>query len=69
MTSLDLLIQQAINGVSLGAMYSLIALGFTLVYGILELINFFPLQRPSWSAPSLPITCCKPSDWTANRRS
>ena len=40
MTSFDLLLQQAINGVSLGAMYSLIALGFTLVYGILELINF-----------------------------
>ena len=40
MTSLDLLVQQCINGVSLGAMYALIALGFTLVYGILELINF-----------------------------
>ena len=40
MTSWDLLIQQVINGLSLGAMYSLIALGFTLVYGILELINF-----------------------------
>ena len=40
MTSTDLLVQQLINGVSLGAMYSLLALGFTLVYGILELINF-----------------------------
>lgn len=40
MTSLDLFLQQAINGVSLGSMYALIALGFTLVYGILELINF-----------------------------
>lgn len=40
MTSWDLLVQQVINGLSLGAMYSLIALGFTLVYGILELINF-----------------------------
>ena len=40
MTSLDLLVQQTINGVSLGSMYALIALGFTLVYGILELINF-----------------------------
>src|SRR5712691_4955120 len=34
------LIQQVINGLSLGAMYALLALGFTLVYGILELINF-----------------------------
>ena len=40
MTQADLLIQQAINGLSLGAMYSLLALGFTLVYGIAELINF-----------------------------
>jgi branched-chain amino acid transport system permease protein len=40
MTTVDLLVQQLINGLSLGAMYSLLALGFTLVYGILELINF-----------------------------
>ena len=40
MTSLDLLVQQIINGISLGSMYALIALGFTLVYGIMELINF-----------------------------
>src|SRR5579863_7272061 len=36
----DVLLQQVINGVSLGAMYSLLALGFTMVYGIIELINF-----------------------------
>jgi branched-chain amino acid transport system permease protein len=40
MTVTDLFLQQAINGLSLGAMYALLALGFTLVYGILELINF-----------------------------
>ncbi len=40
MTTFDLLVQQTINGLSLGAMYALVALGFTLVYGILELINF-----------------------------
>ena len=40
MTAYDLFLQQAINGLSLGAMYALLALGFTLVYGILELINF-----------------------------
>ena len=40
MTATDLLLQQTINGLSLGAMYALLALGFTLVYGILELINF-----------------------------
>src|SRR5213080_1815593 len=40
MTSGDIFLQQLINGLKLGAMYSLLALGFTLVYGILELINF-----------------------------
>lgn len=33
-------IQQLINGVSLGSIYALIALGYTMVYGILKLINF-----------------------------
>ena len=40
MTHADVYLQQVINGTSLGAMYALLALGFTLVYGILELINF-----------------------------
>ncbi len=40
MTSVDIVVQQVINGLSLGAMYALLALGFTLVYGIAELINF-----------------------------
>ena len=40
MTYNDVLLQQVINGVSLGAMYALLALGFTMVYGIIELINF-----------------------------
>lgn len=33
-------IQQLINGVILGSTYALIALGYTMVYGIIELINF-----------------------------
>jgi len=32
--------QQIINGLTLGSVYALIALGYTMVYGILELINF-----------------------------
>jgi branched-chain amino acid transport system permease protein len=40
MTYSDVLLQQVFNGLSLGAMYALLALGFTLVYGIIELINF-----------------------------
>ena len=34
------LVQQLINGVSLGSIYALIALGYTMVYGIIKLINF-----------------------------
>lgn len=37
---LEQLIQQIINGVSLGSIYALIALGYTMVYGIIKLINF-----------------------------
>ena len=37
---MDTFIQQTINGLVLGSMYSLIALGYTMVYGILNLINF-----------------------------
>ena len=40
MTASEVLLQQVVNGLSLGAIYALLALGFTLVYGILELINF-----------------------------
>ncbi len=35
-----ILFQQLINGVSLGSLYALIAIGYTMVYGILRLINF-----------------------------
>lgn len=35
-----MLLQQLINGITLGAVYALIALGYTMVYGILGLINF-----------------------------
>jgi branched-chain amino acid transport system permease protein len=40
MPSLDVFLQQLINGLSLGGIYALIALGYTMVYGIIELINF-----------------------------
>ncbi len=33
-------VQQLINGVSLGAIYALIALGYTMIYGVLRFINF-----------------------------
>ncbi len=33
-------VQQIINGISVGSIYALIALGYTMVYGIIKLINF-----------------------------
>ena len=38
--SLDTLLQQLANGISVGSLYALIAIGYTMVYGILRLINF-----------------------------
>lgn len=37
---MDTFIQQMINGLTLGSVYALIALGYTLVYGIIKLLNF-----------------------------
>ena len=37
---MDIFTQQIINGLVLGSIYALVALGYTMVYGILELINF-----------------------------
>ncbi|MGJ4927685.1 branched-chain amino acid ABC transporter permease [Bradyrhizobium sp. HKCCYLS2038] len=40
MNTIDLVVQQAVNGLSLGSMYALLAVGFSVVYGIIGLINF-----------------------------
>lgn len=37
---MDILLQQLINGLVLGSIYALVALGYTMVYGVLGLINF-----------------------------
>ena len=37
---MDIFIQQIINGLVLGSIYALVALGYTMVYGIMGLINF-----------------------------
>jgi branched-chain amino acid transport system permease protein len=36
----DIFIQQVINGLTTGSVYALVALGYTMVYGIIQLINF-----------------------------
>lgn len=38
--SLQVFMQQLANGISIGSLYALIAIGYTMVYGILRLINF-----------------------------
>ena len=35
-----MILQQFLNALSLGSMYALIAIGYTMVYGVLRLINF-----------------------------
>jgi branched-chain amino acid transport system permease protein len=37
---MDLVLQQIINGVTMGAIYAIVGLGYTMVYGIIRLINF-----------------------------
>jgi branched-chain amino acid transport system permease protein len=37
---MDTFLQQLINGVTLGSVYAMVALGYTMVYGIIQLINF-----------------------------
>ncbi len=37
---MEIFVQQIINGLVLGSMYALVALGYTMVYGIINLINF-----------------------------
>ena len=39
-SAIDIFFQQIINGLVLGSMYALVALGYTMVYGIINLINF-----------------------------
>jgi branched-chain amino acid transport system permease protein len=37
---MDVWVQQLINGVSIGALYAMIAVGYSMVYGVLQMINF-----------------------------
>ncbi len=37
---MDIFLQQMINGLTLGSVYAVVALGYTMVYGIIQLINF-----------------------------
>lgn len=39
-TQVEVFLQQLVNGITLGGVYALVALGYTMVYGIIQLINF-----------------------------
>lgn len=50
MYSTSYVLQQLVNGLSLGSMYALIAIGLTMVYGLLRLINFAHGDLLMWGA-------------------
>jgi branched-chain amino acid transport system permease protein len=63
---LHTLAQQLINGIAHGGMYALIALGYTMVYGIIELINFAHGDVYAMgSFFSLAIVALLPASWLA----
>mgnify|MGYP000870974896 CR=1 FL=1 len=42
---MELFLQHVLNGMTLGSIYALIALGYSIVYGILKMINFAKNQQ------------------------
>jgi len=47
---MELLVQNLLNGLTIGAFYALVALGYTMVYGVLKLINFAHGDIFMWGA-------------------
>ena len=47
---MEMLVQNILNGVTIGAFYALVALGYTMVYGVLKLINFAHGDLFMWGA-------------------
>ena len=47
---MELFVQQLINGLTIGAFYALVALGYTMVYGVLKMINFAHGDLFMWGA-------------------
>ncbi len=45
-----MLLQHIVNGLTLGGIYALVAVGFTMVYGVLKLLNFAHKQVLTWGA-------------------
>jgi branched-chain amino acid transport system permease protein len=47
---MEIFVQNVINGVTIGTFYALVALGYTMVYGVLKLINFAHGDLFMWGA-------------------
>ena len=47
---MELFVQNLLNGLTIGAFYALVALGYTMVYGVLKLINFAHGDLFMWGA-------------------
>ena len=62
------LLQTTINFLAVGGLYALIALGYTLVYGILRFINFAHSDIVSWGA-WIALTVASAAGWLASGRS
>lgn len=65
---MDLFFQQLINGLSLGSLYALIAVGYTVVYGIVQLINFAHgeiFMIGAFGAYATWMVMGQPTDWSA----
>lgn len=63
---MEYFLQQLINGLSLGALYALIAVGYTVVYGIVQLINFAHgeiFMMGAFGAFSTWLLLGSPTDW------
>ncbi len=68
MDTLNLFFQQLINGLSLGSLYALIAVGYTVVYGIVQLINFAHgeiFMIGAFGAYATWMVMGQPTDWSA----
>lgn len=68
MDLVNLFFQQLINGLSLGSLYALIAVGYTVVYGIVQLINFAHgeiFMIGAFGAYATWMVLGQPSDWSA----
>ncbi len=64
---MELFFQQLINGLSLGALYALIAVGYTVVYGIVQLINFAHgeiFMIGAFGAFATWVVLGSPTDWS-----